>query len=58
MKQTFHDKLKKILEAIPRTAKPGVMYIEIRHDDNCPALKTGSLFDCNCNCEVEKVNEA
>jgi hypothetical protein len=27
--------------------------VEAKHDRGCPALVTGSGFDCNCDCEIE-----
>jgi hypothetical protein len=29
--------------------KPGVAHIEVKHDDDCPAIKTQKLVDCTCD---------
>ncbi len=33
--------------------KSGVMKIEVKHDDFCPAIKTQNLGDCICNPEFK-----
>jgi len=32
---------------------PGPHHIDVLHDDNCPAIKTGSLTDCRCQPEFK-----
>ena len=32
---------------------PGVHHIDIKHDDDCPTLKTGNGADCTCSPDVE-----
>lgn len=32
--------------------EPGIYYQPVRHDDDCPAIRTQSLTDCTCNPEI------
>ncbi len=34
-----------------RTIKPGVMILNIRHDDFCPAIRTQRSSDCHPLCK-------
>lgn len=41
------EKIQKLIAEAGKL-KPGLMHIEVKHDDDCPALKTESLLDCTC----------
>lgn len=47
----------KIQRLISATGKlhPGFFYIEVVHDDKCPAIRTQSLTGCTCTPEFKKV---
>lgn len=51
------DDTGKILKLIAAAGeiKPGVVLIEIKHDEDCPALKTNRLADCTCNPDFKKI---
>lgn len=55
-KMTFEEKLQLLAEAAGK-AKPGICHVEIRHENNCPALKTLCLSDCTCSPDVEVLKE-
>ena len=40
-------------ELLAAVAAGGVHHIDIKHDDDCPTLKTGSGADCTCSPDVE-----
>jgi hypothetical protein len=53
----LEKKLNKVIEAF-KDAKPGsVTHVFIKHDLNCPALRTQNLNDCNCDPEINKGND-
>jgi len=41
-------KIQKLIEAAGEL-KPGIAHIEVKHDDDCPALKTQNMADCTCD---------
>lgn len=49
---TFSDKEKRLAAVVEEHIEAGGVYsLEIRHDDDCPTLKTQSLRDCTCDPE-------
>ena len=32
---------------------PGLLEVDVWHDDSCPAIKTGSMRDCTCEPEMK-----
>ena len=36
------------------TFKPGVYILNVRHDDDCPTIRTQRMSECTCK-EVEQV---
>ena len=48
----------KILEILKQVGvpEPGVHHLAILHDDDCPALKTQNLKDCNCEPEIKRMS--
>lgn len=44
----LEEKIQKLVAAAGEI-KPGVVHIEVKHDDGCPAIQTHSLTDCICN---------
>ncbi len=53
-KSMFTEKIKMIIEAAGEL-KPGVVHIEVKHDDDCPAIKTNRLADCTCDPKYEMI---
>jgi hypothetical protein len=54
------DILKKISEMIEvsGTIKPGtVTHVLIRHEANCPAIKTERIADCICNPLIKRMSK-
>ena len=47
----------KILEILKQVGipEPGVHHLAILHDENCPALKSQRLADCNCVPDIRKM---
>ena len=43
----FTEKILRLIQ-VAGELKPGVAHIEVKHDDDCPAIKTQSLADCTC----------
>ena len=46
------EKIYRMIEAAGEL-KPRVAHIEVKHDDNCPGIKTQSLADCTCSPEFK-----
>jgi len=44
------EKIQRLI-AVAGELRPGMVHIEIKHDDGCPAIKTQSIEDCTCNPE-------
>ena len=46
----MNDIVEQIRKAISEAGevKPGFYHIEVLHDDDCPALRTERLIDCQC----------
>ena len=38
--------------------KPGIHYVLMRHDADCPARLSQSMLDCRCEAEFEITSEA
>lgn len=48
------EKISEILKQVG-VPEPGVYHLAIFHDDDCPALKTQRLTDCNCKPDIRKM---
>jgi len=51
---THDEKIQKLLKAAGQV-KSGVIHIEVKHDDDCPTLRTGRLIDCTCQPDIKKM---
>ncbi len=48
------EKINKIIDAFKDVKPSAVTHVSIKHDADCPAIKTQNLSDCNCDPEIQK----
>lgn len=50
--QDLNFKLCKMAALVAGKA-PDIYHIDVRHDDGCPAIRTGAMRDCICEPEMQ-----
>lgn len=55
MDNNFEEKMREILKAVGIILPGTVTHISVKHDDDCPTLRTGNFTDCTCSPVIKKM---